>query len=379
MRSPPTERSPTVTKLCDADSHPTHGPKRLEATLHGPRIVSLLPFLTDIVYELGLQHLLVGVSHECDVFPDAYALDDSRVQRVTSSKLRQVDSDAILDQTVVGDMLNSEHVSALWNNITASGTANLAPNLSQHLCSYYFVNLQKISQLNPEIILTQLDASPRTPLHPSTDEICAAARFKIPSVSRVLAVSDSMSSTVEKVFKLHENIAELAGRPESAKGVTMRAFAQLADIRKQYQNNRLNREVKVAVVQWPTPLYIAGGWVSSLLHTVCGSLASPLSHADGPSVCVENTERLFQATNVVIFALCALDIAQTRRAVSSFVARARATKTWNEAETVLAIVDGRRLFAWLGASNIVQSGQVVLEIVTGRPLYGHKGALWEYW
>ncbi len=35
------------------------------------RIISLLPSATEIVYALGLQDSLVGVTHECDYPPDA--------------------------------------------------------------------------------------------------------------------------------------------------------------------------------------------------------------------------------------------------------------------------------------------------------------------
>ena len=39
--------------------------------MSSPRIISLLPSATEIVGALGVSHLLVGVTHECDVCPDA--------------------------------------------------------------------------------------------------------------------------------------------------------------------------------------------------------------------------------------------------------------------------------------------------------------------
>ena len=48
------------------------------------RIVSLLPSATEIVFALGLEDELVGVTHECDYPPEARALKDAiaRVQAV---------------------------------------------------------------------------------------------------------------------------------------------------------------------------------------------------------------------------------------------------------------------------------------------------------
>lgn len=379
MRFPLPKALTATTKEREVGVNQLRGPKQSRTSLDHPRIVSLLPFLTDIVHELGLHHLLVGVSHECDLVPEAHALNESPLPRVTSSKLHQVHHDAPLEQNICENILDSEDVSALWNSVTTSGTADLVPSLSQHLCSFYQVDMGKIAQLHPTIILTQLDSSPRTLLHPAKDEICHAAQLQIPSVSRVFAVSDSLFSTVDAVFELHEQIAALAGRPGGAKDVVTNANAKLGEIEKRSSAYLSNREVKVAVVQWPTPLYVAGGWVSSLIKNVCGPLASPLSDVGGPSVCIENSKSLFQNTTVIIFALCALNLSQTRRAVAPFVARAIANKFWDRTQTSVAIVDGRRLFAWLGASNVVESAQVVLEIVTGHPLYGHKGKLWEPW
>lgn len=341
------------------------------------RVVSLLPFLTDIVCELKLQHLLVGVSHECQA---AEYLGGTQVAQVTSCKLDPVNrNNTSLDQTILNDTLDCERLSAVWNSIAASSIAPFIPDLSDHLCSYYHVHVHKLFHLRPTLILTQVDNSPRTPLHPSTDEICQATRLQVPSVSNILAVSDVQFATVDAVFALHRHIAKLTGHPDAADQAITQARAQLLKVTKHTRAFTRNRVTKLAVVQWPAPLYVAGGWVASLVDAVCGPQSSPLSHAGGASVHIDDGSRLFQSSTVVVFALCALDIAQTRRAVAPFVRRAIDNGSCNIRDTSLAVVDGRRLFAWLGASNVVLSAQVLDEIITGRSAYGHKGILWQPW
>ena len=58
------------------------------------RIVSLLPSATEIVYALGLDEELVGVTHECDFPPEA-----RRKPAVTSSAL----ADASLTRREIDD------------------------------------------------------------------------------------------------------------------------------------------------------------------------------------------------------------------------------------------------------------------------------------
>lgn len=47
------------------------------------RIASLLPSATEIVCNLGLQHALIGVSHECDTPADVVA----RLPRLTRTSV----------------------------------------------------------------------------------------------------------------------------------------------------------------------------------------------------------------------------------------------------------------------------------------------------
>lgn len=62
----------------------------------GERIICLLPSATEIVGALGLQELLVGVSHECDLVPEEEdmkaLLASGRCVRVTSSTISPHDS-----------------------------------------------------------------------------------------------------------------------------------------------------------------------------------------------------------------------------------------------------------------------------------------------
>ena len=60
------------------------------AMTSAPRVASLLPSATEIMGHLKLQHLLVGVSHECDVAPEKEDMDalisSGKCVRLTTSE-----------------------------------------------------------------------------------------------------------------------------------------------------------------------------------------------------------------------------------------------------------------------------------------------------
>ena len=68
------------------------------------RVVSLLPSTTEILGSLGLQHLIVGITHECDKCPDDAGLAglvQRGVPRLTTSTINPyADSQHMIDQRV---------------------------------------------------------------------------------------------------------------------------------------------------------------------------------------------------------------------------------------------------------------------------------------
>ena len=88
------------------------------------RICSLLPSATEMVFALGMQHLLVGVSHECD-FP-AQAV---QLPRVTRSR--------------IPPGLSSREV-----DLAVSSTLDQTGSL-------YELDLDLLEKLQPDLILTQ--------------------------------------------------------------------------------------------------------------------------------------------------------------------------------------------------------------------------------
>src|SRR5271165_7647479 len=91
------------------------------------RIVSLLPSATEILFALGLDHEIVGVSHECD-----YPLRARTKSVVIHSRVPKDASPAEIDRIVRGYVSRGESVYA----VDAEVLEELAPDLivTQDLC-----------------------------------------------------------------------------------------------------------------------------------------------------------------------------------------------------------------------------------------------------
>jgi iron complex transport system substrate-binding protein len=92
------------------------------------RIVSLLPSATEIVYALGLDDHLVGVTHECDWPPQAQT-----VQVVSHSALPPIAEPAEIDRLVSTSIGGGEPIYRL----DTDAIRDLRPDvvLSQDLCA----------------------------------------------------------------------------------------------------------------------------------------------------------------------------------------------------------------------------------------------------
>src|SRR5881628_2337618 len=88
------------------------------------RVCSLLPSATEMVFALGMEHTLVGVTHECDYPPEAL-----RIPPVTRTNIKAGLSSGEIDAAVGATL----------------GTIG----------SLYELDLPLLEQLQPDLILTQ--------------------------------------------------------------------------------------------------------------------------------------------------------------------------------------------------------------------------------
>jgi iron complex transport system substrate-binding protein len=199
-------------------------------TLPDVRIVSLLPSATEIVYALGLEDDLVGVTFECD--------EPARAR---------VDKAVVVGGRDTSGMAPGE--------IDAYVRAQLAAGED-----LYTLREDALAGLDPELVLTQ--------------DLCRVCALPTDQVSEALGYlgcsADVVSLDPHSLEEVLDSIVEVGRRA----GVSATAAALVAGLR-----DRLDAVAaavagrprpRVAVVEWVDPPFSAGHWVPDLVWAAGG-------------------------------------------------------------------------------------------------------------
>jgi iron complex transport system substrate-binding protein len=240
------------------------------------RIVSLLPSATEIVGALGLTHLLVGRSAECD-----YPADVSALPVVTSAR---IDSDALsgaeIDQAVRDAVLDGS--------------------------SLYAVDATLIRELDPDLVITQ--------------DLCRVCAVSTDEVRRIEALDCDVLAldphTIAEVEESVHTVGERLGRPELASAVVA-AMRDTIDGAAGAVAGLPPRRVFLA--EWHDPPFASGHWLPAMVALAGG--ADVLGEAGAPSRPVTWEDVDAADPEIVIVAPCGVDAARAARETTGHGAR----------------------------------------------------------
>ncbi|HXY25757.1 MAG TPA: cobalamin-binding protein [Candidatus Acidoferrum sp.] len=235
------------------------------------RIVSLLPSATEILFALGLDKEIVGVSHECDFPPRA------RTKTVVIHSRLPSDIDpAEIDRLV------REYVS--------------------HGESLYSVDVETLEALHPDLIITQdlchvCAASP-------DDLATALANFErrpeilclnpqdLGDVWRDILLVGDATCQRPQAEKLVEEIGERLGGLEQ-------------------QIRTAEPRPRVAFLEWLQPIYVGGHWVPEMIQIAGGEDA--LGSVRTPSFRVHLQDVVEAEPEILLIAPCGYSAEQARQ------------------------------------------------------------------
>lgn len=234
------------------------------------RIVSLLPSATEILFALGFDREIVGVSHECD-FP----------ARVRSKRI--VIHSRIPAGTQPGqiDRLVREYVSR--------GE------------SLFAVDVRALEELQPDLIVTQdlchvCAASP-------DDLATALARFRQPPQVLCLNPQD-----LGDVWRDILWVGEETRRGPRAEALLESIGWRLSEIAKMVA--KTSEQPRVAFLEWLEPFYVGGHWVPEMIALAGG--VDVLGAARKPSFRVTVEDIVKAAPEVLLLSPCGYSAAQAR-------------------------------------------------------------------
>jgi iron complex transport system substrate-binding protein len=234
------------------------------------RIVSLLPSATEILFALGFDKEVVGVSHECD-FPA-----EARMKRV------------VIHSRLPHDAPPKE-IDRLVREYVSRGE------------SLYSVDAEALAELEPDLIITQ-----------DLCQVCAAspddlatilARF--PEPPEVLCLNPQDLGDVWRDILW---VGEATCRGHEAEALLKKTGTRLGEL--ECQLDGLEHRPLVAILEWLEPFYAAGHWVPEMIEVAGGKDA--LGRKRTPSFRVSAKDVIDAAPEILLIAQCGYSALQAR-------------------------------------------------------------------
>jgi iron complex transport system substrate-binding protein len=295
------------------------------------KIASLLRSATEIVYALGLEDSLVGVTHECD-----YPLAARRKPILTASHIRtEALTSAEIDHAVT-------------------------TRLGGHR-TLYVLDEERLRQLQPDLILTQ-----------ELCDVCAVSYTEVQRAVRLLDVGPRVVSleptTLDEVLGAIERVGELTGRTAQATEILRGLRARLDAVRR-----RIPADVprpRVWVSEWLDPPYSAGHWVPDQVE---GAGGEEVFHRRGiPSARVTWEQVSAAAPDVIVLAPCGFHLDAVEREMD----RVGRGSGWDDLPAVRArevwAVDASSFFSRPGPRLV--AGVELLAQILSPDQFGHPHA-----
>lgn len=298
------------------------------------RVVSLLASATETVARLGCAEWLVGRSHECDYPAHVLPLPQISQPRVDiHGGSREIDTQV-----------------------------QAASELRQSL---YLLNGELLSELRPDVILTQSHCAVCAV---SDLDVTAALAGRLDPMPEVVALQPD---TLADVWRGIQQVADALGVPERGSALISELTGRLESLR---QRTAALVHPTVVCLEWLDPLMAAGNWMPELVQFSGGTNLFGRGGTHSPWL---EWSQLVEADPDVIIALpCGWGVAKAREELEPL----RLRSDWSNLRAVrngrVAIADGNQFFNRPGP-RLVDSAEILAEILhPGLFDFGHRGAGW---
>ena len=307
-----------------------------------PRVISLLPSATEIICGLGLRSALVGRSHECDFPPGVAALPIVTRPRVSLAG-------------------GSREIDAQVRELARQAQAEDALGV-------YAVDHDLLRRLAPTHIVTQTQCEVCAV---SLEEVERAVAALVDFEARLVSLAPN---SLDDIWSDIERTAEALGRAEVGGEWVRELQGRIERVRRDCAEARGPAAPRVVVIEWADPLMTAGHWTMELV-ALAG--AEPLIGAPrGASLRFDWEDLAAADPDVIIIAPCGFDLPRTREDAALLAHDAR----WGALRAVrsgrVAVVDGNQYINRPGP-RVVESAEIIAEIMHPELSYGHRGAAWE--
>lgn len=292
-------------------------------------ICSLVPGATEVVAALGLQDHLVGISHECDV-PHGMA-------HVPVMVRGRIDS-----QT-----LSSSQIDAQVGALLSTGT------------SLYELDEPSLLAARPDLLIMQ-----------DLCDVCAVTPTQVARVLQTLSPAPRLVTLnphrLNDVLRDIETLGAAMEREEAGRQLAAALRRRLDAVRTTVAVE--SRDVRVACLEWLSPLYSAGHWVPDMVEAAGGTDA--VAAAGIPSQKIEWEQLAASAPDVIVLMPCGFTVARTKTELAAVTEH----PAWKSLPAVqrgeVYLVDAISYFSRPGPRLV--DGVEQLSAILHPACYGHR-------
>jgi iron complex transport system substrate-binding protein len=193
------------------------------------RIVSFLPSATELIFELGFQDKLYGVTHEC-LYP-------------TSAKLKPRVIESVFDS----DNLSSRQIDDKIIELMSSGK------------NIFKLNHDELQNANPDLIISQ-----------EICEVCSAHTNQVNDAIDILEHKPDVLTMnphdIEGILIAIMDISKKIGAAQEGEDLVGALRTRI----KYIKNKNFNHRPNVLAIEWIEPFFTAGHWVPEMIELVGG-------------------------------------------------------------------------------------------------------------
>jgi iron complex transport system substrate-binding protein len=234
------------------------------------KVCSFLPAATKMIYDMGLEDLLYGVTFECPV--------------------ESTGKPVLVRYALEGKNYSSQEIDKIFSASKAQGK------------SLYYVQEDLLQEIAPDIIFTQ-----------DVCEVCqidtacsSAAVAKLKKQPQVISLSPA---NLEDVFRTAILIASAMGREEAAYSYLSKLQHRTDRITDQLRKHRAPPR-RVMLMEWMEPVYNCGHWIPFQIAYAGG--VDMLSNPGGDSIVIAWEKILKYNPEVLVLAPCGFQVSRAR-------------------------------------------------------------------
>jgi iron complex transport system substrate-binding protein len=252
------------------------------------RIVTFLPSATELIYSLGAEDRLFGVTHECN-----YPSDAKTKPRVISS---------VFDPA----SMSSKQIDDKICQLVSEGK------------EIYSLNKENLLSAKPDLIISQ-----------NICEVCSAHTEHVNMAVEMLEKKPEVYTMdphdVSEILTSIKDISKIIGKEKEGNGLIDSLSKRLEFVR----GKTFEKKQKVVAIEWVDPFFTSGHWIPEMIEVAGGE--NLISSEKMPSRKMKLEEIKEANPDIIVVMPCGFDV---KRTINEYKKVLAGNPEWNELKAV---------------------------------------------